>query len=398
MHGESIILERTWPPPADPYASPNRIGGRPNLPPEIAWPRIRFADGQRASLDFLAQIDLWWLPQVRERDLLPATGMLFFFALSQIHTPLEESGVDAFRVIYVPNDTRNVALREIPSDAGWNLDEMEHTRTIAAQARQTDGPRGELHPACAVRPKTTVETRERDPLFFSHLEQPVRVEDALLVINAARNTWFENIVPLNEFIEIRKAAARSSLAFSAKRYPGKTIAPAPWIETVLSDEAVRTFEQRYAEWREKATNMWHELAARGRTAALAPHDRADVLSLVAEASTLHRTVHWNDIRPAKMVAVSLPTLLAHDPAFAAEIPAEMNALAPVQSHYMLGSGKRVQNGTMTGPDPVLLLQLDSDEWGPRFDCWDAGNITFWISAADLHAGRFDLARAEIEGH
>jgi hypothetical protein len=190
------------------------------------------------------------------------------------------------------------------------------------------------------------------------------VEDALLEIDAARNRWFENIVPLNEFIEIRKAAARSSLAFSAKRYPGKTIAPDPWIETVLSDDAVRTFERRYAAWREKATNMWHELAARGRTAALAPHDRADVLSLVAEASTLHRTVHWNDIRPAKMVAVSLPTLLAHDPAFAAQIPAEMNALAPVQTHAMLGSGKRIQNNTMTGPDPVLLLQLDSDGWGP----------------------------------
>ncbi len=312
----------------------------------------------------MAQIDLWWLPQVRERDLLPARGTLFFFALSQSHMPLEEYGPDACRVIYVSSDTRGVALREIPSDAGWNLDEMDHGRTIAAKARQTDGRRGELHPACAVRPTTTVETRECDPLFFSRLEQPVRVEDALLVINAARNSWFENIVPLSEFIEIRKAAARSSLAFSAKRYPGKTIAPDPWIETVLSDDAVRTFEQRYATWREKATNMWHELAARGRTTAVAPRDRAGVLAVVSEASTLYRTVHRNDIRPTNMVAVSLPTLLAHDPAFAAQIPAEMNALAPVQTHSMLGSGKRIQNNTMTGPDPVLLLQLDSDGWGP----------------------------------
>jgi hypothetical protein len=47
---------------------------------------------------------------------------------------------------------------------------------------------------------------------------------------------------------------------------------------------------------------------------------------------------------------------------------------------------------------MLLLQLDSYGWRPHFDCWDAGIITFWISAADLRAGRFDLDRAEIEGH
>jgi hypothetical protein len=415
VEGESIILERTWPPPADPYASPNRLGGRPNLPPDVDWPRIRFADGATASLDFLAQVDLASLPAVRGRDVLPATGTLFFFALSQSHLPFEELGDDAFRVVYVAGDTRGVALRDIPSDAGWNQDEPDHTRTIATMVRNTDGPRGDLHPVCAVRPMT-VDAVERvyagarpapDPLFFYRLGQPIRVEDALLLINVARNNWFENIVPLATIVERQRHAARSSLAFTAKRYPGIAVTPEAWIETVLSDDGVRGFEIRYDAWRTQATQLWHDLAARGRTTTLDSAERADVLTMFEDASKLWQAIRPNGLRLSSVVAVSLTTLLAHDPGFAADIPAEIEAAHPLPAglatkhahpHRMLGRGHSVQHGTMTGPDPVLLLQLEADECGPRFDWWDAGNLTFWISESDLIARRFDLARAEIEGH
>ncbi len=416
MDDESIILERTWPPPADPCASANRFGGRPNLPPDVDWPRIRFSDGATASLDFLAQIDLASLPAVRGRHVLPATGTLFFFALSQSHLPFEELGNDAFRVIYVAGDTRGVALREIPPDAGWNQDEPDHTRTIATMLRTTDGPRGDLHPVCAARPMT-VDAVERadagarpapDPLFFYRLGQPVRVEDALLLVNVARNSWFENIVPLTTIIERQRQAARSSLAFTAKRYPGKAVTPAAWIETVLSDDGVRAFERRYDAWRTQATQLWHDLAARGRTTTLDSAERADVLAMFDDASKLWQAIRQRGLNvPNGLVPISLTTLLAHDPGFAAHIPAEIEAAHPLPAglatkdahpHRMLGRGHSVQHGTMTGPNPVLLLQLETDGCGPRFDWWDAGNLTFWISESDLTARRFDLARAEIEGH
>jgi hypothetical protein len=49
-----IILERIWLPRRAPDRWLNPIGGWPNLPEHIPWPRIRFADGTAASLDFLA--------------------------------------------------------------------------------------------------------------------------------------------------------------------------------------------------------------------------------------------------------------------------------------------------------------------------------------------------------
>jgi hypothetical protein len=144
----------------------------------------------------------------------------------------------------------------------------------------------------------------------------------------------------------------------------------------------------------QATQLWHDLA--------------DVRAVFETASNLWQTIHPRRRNvPKGLVPVSLTTLLAHEPGFAAHIPAEIEAAHPLPAglatkgahpHRMLGRGHSVQHGTMTGPDPVLLLQLESDGLGPRFDWWDAGNLTFWISESDLIARRFDLARAEIEGH
>jgi len=51
----------------------NRIGGRPNLPSDVEWPRWR-----DQSLAFIAQLDLATLPPVEGLD-LPRVGALYFF-------------------------------------------------------------------------------------------------------------------------------------------------------------------------------------------------------------------------------------------------------------------------------------------------------------------------------
>lgn len=67
---------------ADEKGSLTKIGGRPTLPPDIAWPR----HGQFGTpLHFLAQIDLSALPPTPLNDApnapaLPRSGLLFFFA------------------------------------------------------------------------------------------------------------------------------------------------------------------------------------------------------------------------------------------------------------------------------------------------------------------------------
>jgi uncharacterized protein YwqG len=51
----------------------NRLGGKPNLPKELAWPTWR-----KEPLAFVAQLDLATLPEVPGLP-LPRTGSLSFF-------------------------------------------------------------------------------------------------------------------------------------------------------------------------------------------------------------------------------------------------------------------------------------------------------------------------------
>ncbi len=193
------VLERLWPPRTTAIVAPCHIGGWPNLPAHIPWPRVTLRDGSTAALDFLAQIDLAALPDLPARRLQPAEGTLFFFAVSETPYPFEELGEGAFRVIYAPQPAPLVSLREPPADAGWGQAEMDYARTVAAEFRRSDGPRGELHPYCPVVPKRlaiaaaeTIADAPRRPTFtYDPAQLPLRVEDALLTVYYARNSWFE---------------------------------------------------------------------------------------------------------------------------------------------------------------------------------------------------------------
>lgn len=53
----------------------SKMGGRPDLPAEIAWPTTK--DG--ASLSFIAQLNLAELKPYDFTKLFPPSGMLYFF-------------------------------------------------------------------------------------------------------------------------------------------------------------------------------------------------------------------------------------------------------------------------------------------------------------------------------
>ncbi len=77
-----IALIRPYPPRNLP-SSRSRIGGLPDLPRSIAWPRVSQDNDRRVKkggypLHFIAQLDLSELPQID--SLLPVSGTLFFFA------------------------------------------------------------------------------------------------------------------------------------------------------------------------------------------------------------------------------------------------------------------------------------------------------------------------------
>ena len=87
--------------PAAPGLS--KLGGVPDLPPEIEWPSI-----SRKPLGFIAQIDCAMVVQVSEASLLPRSGMLFFFYdfVEQPWdgaSPAEDSGRAVIYVADLPN-------------------------------------------------------------------------------------------------------------------------------------------------------------------------------------------------------------------------------------------------------------------------------------------------------
>jgi len=406
----SVLLERIWPPSAAPAAATSQIGGSPNLPPDWEWPRIDFADSTSdpdilpftASLDFLAQIRLSDLPAVEQRELLPGDGMLYFFALSQSHVPLYELGPEAARVLYYPGDASVFPQRPPPPDAGWNLGQFDYGRSLAADYRDPDESPGILIPRCPIRlvaAKSWSNPRlsGMEPIWrtawnqwqgsapplahFKHDDKslPSHVEDAILQLNYARNRWHEGVATYEDF--------------------------AGYYEHATPMETLEELRPAYDDWRRRAKAMSANLRSMGRAAALVDTQRSDVRALLEEGSRMHEAATgytlWLDQEEAAIL--SLATLLPDHPEAVADRAAEIAAAHPGhvaargnEGHRMLGNGYAVQQDIPKGS--VLLLQLGSDRYGPRFMWGDAGNISFWIGEEDLAHRRFDRSQAEIYGH
>ncbi|MDV4157651.1 MULTISPECIES: DUF1963 domain-containing protein [Rhizobium] len=204
---------------------------------------------------------------------------------------------------------------------------------------------------------------------------PYRAEDAVMVLNEARNTWFENILP---------------------------------IETVLDHEGKYSdaLLQAYNDWRAQAVALTHNLVAMGRETRLSPEDRGKVLDVLEQNVRLQKQARQYASHPHLefTLRASLTTLLSDFPGIAEKEPellavgdpdnrVELNGFL---SHRMFGNGKGIQEDL--DDDEVLLLQLCSDSDGPRFMWWDVGAIRFWIKREALETCQFHLVEAEIEGH
>jgi uncharacterized protein YwqG len=395
-----VMLERIWPPGDASTVSLSQIGGFPNWPADWPWPSITFEDGREASLDFLAQVNLGELPNVEQRELLPKDGMLYFFALAESHEPLDSLGRDAWRVLYYPGDASAFPRRPPPVNVGWNLDEMDHIRPPTAEFRDPD--RNELIPRCPVRPiaAPTWEPSEREdadqlwravwdnwsgsappPTTFKYDEAllPSHVEDALLLLNFARNAWFEGAADFARVVE--NSYGRSG---------------------DLDVQALRT---AYGAWHGRVMSFVAHLRSKGRATLLTEGDRSTVRALVAECSALREPLTGGKLvlYPKAVCMTSLATLLLDHPEAANDRADEIAAAHPAytcrtgsETHRMLGYSCSVQEDIPEGS--VLLLQLGSDVYGPRFMWWDMSNITFWISSEDLASLRFDRATAEIQGY
>ncbi len=121
----AILLHRPYPVPSD-LKTRSHLGGLPQLPADVEWPRgtveaydLPSKDGKpqfrKTPLHFLAQIDCADLPE--SQTLLPKKGMLFFFAnIDETMEWADGGDREQFRVIYAENVPMDQPTRSAPAD------------------------------------------------------------------------------------------------------------------------------------------------------------------------------------------------------------------------------------------------------------------------------------------
>jgi uncharacterized protein YwqG len=95
----------------------SRLGGEPDLPPDLPWPKWK-----GRPLAFVAQLDLEELPRIAGRELLPPRGRLYFFYALDVDedNPLP-SGIytkerGAFPVFFSEQSTSTLRRTKTPAD------------------------------------------------------------------------------------------------------------------------------------------------------------------------------------------------------------------------------------------------------------------------------------------
>jgi hypothetical protein len=86
----------------------SKIGGRPDLPRDMEWATATYSD-KTISLLFVAQFDLAELKPYDEENLLPESGILYFFATR----PWDD---EKARLIYFDGDRSLLERKEFPED------------------------------------------------------------------------------------------------------------------------------------------------------------------------------------------------------------------------------------------------------------------------------------------
>lgn len=121
-HDESVMWRRLYPPSYD-RKSTSYFGGKPLLAKGVEWPR---SFDNSSSLMFVGQLDLADVPDFSQRNLLPKTGMLYFFFGGDDDTPIGRLGrvvadfTGSSKIIRErPNDVAPMVDGYAPAQCGW---------------------------------------------------------------------------------------------------------------------------------------------------------------------------------------------------------------------------------------------------------------------------------------
>jgi len=86
-----------------------RLGGRPNLSPQLSWP-----DWDDTPLAFIAQLDLTALPEIAGVDLPRSGGLYFFYQVLERASSIKNRGI--FSVLYTSEALATLPLHDFPEE------------------------------------------------------------------------------------------------------------------------------------------------------------------------------------------------------------------------------------------------------------------------------------------
>lgn len=420
-----LLLTRPYPATRAPDIR-SRLGGLPNLPADVAWPRGR-SYARDVPMHFLAQIDCSELPAIDPR--MPEQGLLFFFAVNdeeQIWNT-EEPG-ERIRVLYAPDGSRLPPPRPAPADLP-PIQDLEASDTPHRPDWLLPGERGPvLHqawPVVASRFDTWPDwgTYEDRPVTDYRLYQRrVGMLRAGAVVAATglptRSEYFpawdtgfgqpfvlpghgdsdrQDFPQLGIMIDrIARMVARHLLQPALDPSSGVLARAGQWVETARqigpagipddrTREAFRGWLSQLADPSAPSDLGFYlpSLITKGLNAAIACAGGTDGIagSIPPYFYNVLETGHlpFEQTKPAHYVDCRDWTIEAN-------------------VHQMLGHAPMLQSDS---PDPesgpLCLLRLATDP-GIELSFGDMGYATIWIDPADLQQRRFDRCSGVVESH
>lgn len=392
----AIALVRPYPPHRS-KAGRSHVGGLPDLPAGVEWPRNR----DREPLHFLAQVDLAELPAGSDRPAqLPREGTLLFFA------PME--GTLAFddgkpvRVIY-DSDSSGVRAQApddlAPVDREWDrsfADEVEPTpNTFPEWPWNLAGIKSIPDTtAFGINSRGEERYREYDEQLQTFRSAEIRRTTGLAT--AEHNHW------PNLGIYVENAQHRGPyqlLPFERSGFPWTSRGTVLVCRAILSRFARSELDVgSLSEWlaRAEAENSAQSLSAEEANAVI-----SILNGLMRSDQRQDRIKHLIEVAVHRLI-----TETGADPALAAALPDSLYRAAYPRHAPIVGmsSGQRIQHAQLLGyvtssQEPLLvesplltLFQLQTDV-GIDLIIGDMGEINVQIERDSLAARRWDKVHA-----
>lgn len=401
----AIALVRPYPPHRS-KAGRSHVGGLPDLPAGVQWPRNREGD----PLHFLAQVDLAELPAGSDRPAeLPLGGTLLFFAPMEGTLAFDDG--NPVRVVY-DSDSSGVRAQApddlAPVDRAWErsfADEVEPTPSIFPEWPWA------LAGIRSIPDTTAFGINSRGEERYSEYDEQLRrfrsaeIQRTTGLATAEDNHWPD----LGIYVENKQyRGPYQLLPFERSGFPWTSRGVVLVCRAILSRFARSDLDVRpLSEWlsRAEAEPNSQRVSAEEANAFIAnlnqmmgadqrPHVRNDGTEALIPQDRIKRVI--------EVAAHRLITETGADPQLAAALPDSLYRNA-YPRHAPI-TGRRIQHGQLLGfvpssqeplqiDSPLLtLLQLPTDT-GIDLIIGDMGEIDVHIERDALAARRWDQIRA-----